>query len=159
MERRPRFDRTRENPSLSCPRSLRSRAAGFLSVLLLCLVLSAACAGDRRTRERPEATGQNAGWLARAQEQITAREYRASENGKGLQAPNRAHNLRTYFEPVGIRVHDRTAGGQPQLVELRLNGVGRGKSIKPVAPGQVIHHEGRIEIHRPGLVEWYVNSA
>jgi hypothetical protein len=124
------------------------------------VAIAAACAGpDPRAAEPQDAAGQDAGWLARAQEQIAAGEYRASENGEGLQAPNRAHNLRTYFEPVGIRVHDRTAGGQPQLVELRLNGVGRGRSIGPVAPGEVIHHEGRVEIHRPGLVEWYVNSA
>jgi hypothetical protein len=36
-----------------------------------------------------------ADWLAQAHQQVAAREYRASENGQGLQAPNRAHNLRT----------------------------------------------------------------
>ncbi|HIE11786.1 MAG TPA: hypothetical protein EYP62_09240, partial [Kiritimatiellae bacterium] len=32
---------------------------------------------------------------SRLQRGITAAEYRASENGRGLQAPNRAHGLRT----------------------------------------------------------------
>jgi hypothetical protein len=35
--------------------------------------------------------------LAAMQRHIAQREYRASENGEGLQAPNRVHNLRTYF--------------------------------------------------------------
>lgn len=46
------------------------------------------------------------------QRYIAEREYRASRNERGLQAPNRAHNLRTWFEPDGIRVHDRTAAGR-----------------------------------------------
>ncbi len=36
--------------------------------------------------------------LAAMQRHIAQREYWASENGEGLQAPNRVHNLRTYFE-------------------------------------------------------------
>jgi hypothetical protein len=100
-----------------------------------------------------------ASWLARAQQQIAAREYSASENGDGLQAPNRAQNLRIYFEPNGIRVHDRTASGRPELLRLSLAGVGRGDSLAAVGPGQPpLAHESRVEIRRPGLVEWYVNS-
>jgi len=34
-------------------------------------------------------------------ETITAREYSASPNDDALQAPNRAHDLRTYFDPTG----------------------------------------------------------
>jgi hypothetical protein len=99
-------------------------------------------------------------WLAKAQEQIAAREYRASENGQGLQAPNRAQDLRTYFERTGIRVHERTAGGSPELLRLSLRGFGRGGSLAEVAPGERVVAQGdRVEIQRPGLVEWYVNSA
>ncbi len=57
--------------------------------------------------------------LAAVQRHIAQREYRASANGQGRQAPNRAHNLRTYFEPTGIRVHDRTRTGSPELLALR----------------------------------------
>jgi hypothetical protein len=39
------------------------------------------------------------GFLAAAARHIAEREHRASENGSGLQAPNRRHNLRTHFEP------------------------------------------------------------
>ena len=47
-------------------------------------------------------------WLARAQSEIARREYHASRSGSDLQAPNRAHDLRTYFEPTGVRIHSRT---------------------------------------------------
>jgi hypothetical protein len=99
-----------------------------------------------------------AGWLARAQEHIAEREYRASATEGGLQAPNRAHGLRTWFEPTGIRVHARTAAGSPALVALRLAGVGRADSLAAVAAGQVTSAESRVEIRRPNLVEWYVNA-
>jgi hypothetical protein len=98
------------------------------------------------------------GWLAGAQREIAAREYRVSRSAAGLQAPNRAHNLRTYFEPTGIRVHDRTAPGSPELLALRLAGVGRGGSLAPVEAGTIASEGARIEIRRPGLVEWYLNS-
>ena len=54
-------------------------------------------------------------WLARARRGLAEREYWASRNRRGLQAPNRAQNLRTYFGPSGIRVHDRTAAGSAEL--------------------------------------------
>ena len=97
--------------------------------------------------------------LARVQQRIAEREYRASENESGLQAPNRAHNLRTYFEKSGIRVHDRIAGGSPQLFGMSLSGVGRGNTVAGAASGgDVVADGNRVEIRRPGLVEWYVNS-
>ena len=98
------------------------------------------------------------GFLARAQRHIEEREYRASENSEGLQAPNRAHNLRTYFGPSGIRVHDRTQAGSPELFELTLTGVGRGETLVRIGPGEVSSEGPRVEIKRPGLVEWYVNT-
>jgi hypothetical protein len=88
----------------------------------------------------------SADWLATAQRAIAEREYHASESEGVLQAPNRAHNLRTWFEPSGIRVHDRTAGGSPALVELRLAGVGRPGELKAPAEGEVLGEADRIEI-------------
>src|SRR5262245_18952650 len=92
------------------------------------------------------------------QAQLAAREYRASENGQGLQAPNRAHNLRTYFDAQGIRVVDRTVGGSPELLQLSLSRVGREGALADVAAGTVVADENRVEIQRPGLVEWFVNG-
>jgi hypothetical protein len=76
------------------------------------------------------------GWLGRAQRGLAEREYQASRNRAGLQAPNRAHDLRTYFEPSGIRVHDRTAAGSPELLSLSLSGVGRADRVTPVGPAR-----------------------
>ncbi len=85
-------------------------------------------------------------------------EYQPSENGKGLQAPNRAHNLRTYFNSTGIRVHDRTAAGDTELASFSLIGMGRGTELLPVAAGTVTHASTRVEIQRSGVIEWYENS-
>lgn len=98
------------------------------------------------------------GWLARAQEHIAEREYRASESGGALQAPNRAHDLRTWFEPTGVRVHGRTAANAMELVSLRLAAAGREGALAPVGAGEVAAEGNRVEIRREGLVEWYVNS-
>ncbi|MFO0690052.1 MAG: integrin alpha [Myxococcota bacterium] len=91
---------------------------------------------------------------------LALREYWATDGGEGLQAPNRAQDLRSYFEATGVRIHARTATESPRLVELRMAGLGRGESMRPVGAGAVTHHEGRIEIARAelGLVEWFVNS-
>jgi hypothetical protein len=96
--------------------------------------------------------------LAAVQRHIAQREYRANTNGQGLQASNRAHNLRTYFESTGIRVHDRTRAGNPELLALNLVRVGRGETLARIEPGEVTSDGARVEIHRPELVEWYKNS-
>jgi len=97
-------------------------------------------------------------WLAAARRHIALREYRASENATGLQAPSRRHAFRTYFEPTGIRVVDRVAEGSPQLLALRLEQIGRANSLTPVAPGLVACDGARVEIRHGSLLEWYVNS-
>jgi hypothetical protein len=127
----------------------------WISPVLVALLLFLACAGPHPIRPDPP----SAGFIARAQEYIAAREYHASENGEGLEAPNRAHNLRTYFATTGIRVNDRTAGGGPSLLRLSLSGVGREGALVAVEPGtEVVTNESRVEIQRSGLVEWFVNS-
>jgi hypothetical protein len=92
--------------------------------------------------------------FTRMQRSIEAREYQATRNDRGLQAPNRNHRLRTYFEPTGIRVHDRSAqGGDPELLTLRWTGVGRGTSLAAVPEGEVSHEGARVEIRREGMLE------
>ncbi len=54
-------------------------------------------------------------WLTRVQRGLTEKEYEATQNRVGLQAPNRVHDLRTYFDASGIRVHDRTAAGESRV--------------------------------------------
>ncbi|KGJ89257.1 hypothetical protein ND16A_2150 [Thalassotalea sp. ND16A] len=103
-------------------------------------------------------TGVSKSWWTQLQRARARNEYQPSENGKGLQAPNRAHNLRTYFDSTGIRVHDRTAAGESELASFSLIGMGRGAELLPVAAGIVTHTSTRVEIQRPGVIEWYENS-
>ena len=74
----------------------------------------------------------DSGWLATVQKKIAQKEYEVGNNGKGLQAPNRAHNIRTYFDEKGIHVVDRTADGNPELLRLTLAGFGRGRLCRAV---------------------------
>ncbi|MBW2541023.1 MAG: FG-GAP repeat protein [Deltaproteobacteria bacterium] len=103
--------------------------------------------------------GADAAWMGRIQHHLAEREYAVGPNLHGLQAPNRAHNLRTYFDATGIQVVDRTAVSSPDLLALRLASIGRGAQSLPVAPGEVTSAGARVEIRRPHIVEWYLNSA
>ena len=153
--------------------ALRSSAVylALLPVLLLLLLLGElSCGGGpsgiiraavpsdvSAAPEQASAEPTDRGFAA-AQRHLAQREYRTSENGEGLQAPNRVHNLRTYFDATGIHVHDRTRAGSPELLALQLTGVGRGEALAQVGPGKVSSEGARVEIQRPGLLEWYENS-
>lgn len=95
-------------------------------------------------------------WLADAQRAIALHEYDARPTAGRIQAPNRAHGFRTYFDGEQIRVEKRHAPATRSLT-LRLARVGRST---PRAVGEgTLHVEGRrVEMRRPGLTEWYVNS-
>lgn len=95
---------------------------------------------------------------------IAEREYLATPSRAGLQAPNRRQDFRVYFDRSGIRLHDRTAAGSPELVRLSLVRMGResgsgSNALFAVGSGQLTSDGARVEIARPGLVEWYSNSA
>ncbi len=109
-----------------------------------------------RKQERP--SGVDKDWWSRVQRGLAQYEYRPSENGSGLQAPNRVHNLRTYFDASGIRVHDRTTEST-ELVGLSLHRLGRGTALQAVKGGTVHQLDTRVEIRRPGIIEWYENTA
>jgi len=130
-----------------------------LRKLATLIVLVTGCHAAETAREASDgASAERGDFLSRAQAHVAAREYWASPTEAGLQAPNREHGLRTYFEPTGVRVHDRASAGSPRLVELRLARAGRGDALELVPPGEVTHREGRVEIRRDDLVEWYENS-
>jgi len=131
-------------------------AASLTFAIALAFALPAQAAGAAAERATADAVPSD--WLPRVERALAEKEYEASRNARGLQAPNRAHGLRTYFEPGGIRVVDRTAAGGPELLGLRLARIGRGDALAPVAPGEVTNEGARVEIRRPGVVEWYLNS-
>ncbi|MBK7952130.1 MAG: FG-GAP repeat protein [Deltaproteobacteria bacterium] len=100
--------------------------------------------------------------IERAQSHLAQREYWASATDEGLQAPNRAHDLRSYFGARGVSVEDRDATERTPLVALSLVGLGRQASLSRVPAGEVVDvGEGRVEIRRAsiGLVEWFENSS
>ena len=76
----------------------------------------------------------------------------------GLQAPNRAQDLRTWFEPTGIRVQARSDTEAEALVALRWEALGRAGHRTAVGAARIGHAGPRVELRRPdGLVEWYEN--
>ena len=105
----------------------------------------------------PKGTGQD--WWQKVQRGIAESEYHPSDSQYGLQSPNRAHNLRIYFDPTGIRLHDRTRVGSTELAGLSLVRLGRGSALTSVEEGEVTYEGSRVEIRRPGLIEWYENSV
>ncbi len=92
---------------------------------------------------------------------IEQREYHASLTPEGLQAPNRAHNLRTWFREGGIDVVPRMATDDAPTWSLgwRTTGWGRGGRIAPVrTDGVAPHADGaRVTYAFDGLDEWYEN--
>ena len=113
--------------------------------------------------------GGSTGWWAAAQENIRQSEYQVTRQdqavladvGAAYQAPNRAHNLRTYFSPQGIRVIPRVLAGEtpPWQWGVALSGYGEAGAVQPV-PAASLHVEGnRVEYRRGALTEWYVNDA
>ncbi len=112
--------------------------------------------------------GAGTDWWAAAQEKIRQSEYQVTWQERtylpGLatayQAPNRAHNLRTYFTPQGIRVIPRIFESEtpPWEWSLALSGTGYADDVQPV-PAANLHSKGnRIEYRRELLTEWYVND-
>ncbi|MBN1850854.1 MAG: FG-GAP repeat protein [Deltaproteobacteria bacterium] len=98
-------------------------------------------------------------WISNVRQGMAEHEYHAGLNAEGLQAPNRVHNLRTYFDDTGIHVSDRTTKESVELLGLKTLGMGRGEVLSKVEPKGVIHHDkNRVEIRRVGFTEWYINS-
>ncbi len=115
------------------------------------------------------------GWWAGVQEAIRQSEYNITwQEGTFLpdlpqayQAPNRAHNLRTYFTSTGIRIIPRAEITPTWETRLALTGYGRAGHIQAVEASTrkaAIGH--RFEYHyqrvlgnrRLALAEWYVND-
>jgi hypothetical protein len=100
-------------------------------------------------------------WWGTVRAGIEAEEYHASVAAAGLQAPNRAENLRTYFRPGGIEIVPRTTrtGAAPQWSwrweSLRFGREGRLASLAPASP---VAEGPRVRYPRAGLIEWYDNT-
>jgi len=121
----------------------------------------------------PEATD---GWWTAVQEGIRQSEYHitwqehthladmpvtSTAPGAGAyQAPNRAHNFRTYFTPAGVRLIPRVIEGETPPWEwgLTLTGYGYTGDVQSVTTAPLQVDENHIEYQRGDLTEWYVND-
>jgi hypothetical protein len=114
--------------------------------------------------------GVDADWWSAVQEEIRRSEYHVtwqdstylSDVPASYQAPNRAHNLRTYFQSEGPIVIPRTgfeAGETPPWRwEARLAAWGRPGVTQPVPAASLSASDNRIEYERGALREWYLNN-
>ena len=140
-------------------RSAVRTASTIVSIGLLSVsaAIPVSMPGERAHRESATAEAPvPTPWLAKAERSIVEREYEATDSGSGIQAPNRAHGLRTWFEPTGARIVDRESDST-MYVRLRTSSIGR-SDAQPLAAGEVVADGARVEVRRPGVVEWYENS-
>jgi hypothetical protein len=101
--------------------------------------------------------------IRRSEYQVTWQDHTTlSDIPAAYHAPNRAHNLRTYFTQAGPVIVPRTLpeGTQEEWHwGLRLVGWGRAEAIRPAPPAsQLASQANRIEYRRGDLIEWYVND-
>ncbi|NLF01274.1 MAG: hypothetical protein GX601_09890 [Anaerolineales bacterium] len=125
---------------------------------------------DVSTDDIPVAAGTSSDWWATVQEALDALEYYVTWQEQtylpdlqtAYQAPNRAHNLRTYFGAAGPIVIPRKwleeTNSPPWRLELTLTAWGRAGALEAVAPAMLEATENRIEYRRGEVVEWYQNE-
>ncbi len=131
------------------------RLAYFLLLSALTLLLVTISQASTGTLSE----GTDTGWLAKVEKELADLEYHASDTTKGLQAPNRVHNLRTYFSSAGISLVERTGEMDSELFQMHLAGMGRGSGISPFArTAEISFTDNRVELRHEGISEWYVNG-
>jgi FG-GAP repeat protein len=96
-------------------------------------------------------------WLSVVQSAIEREEYHTSVSAAGLQAPNRAQNIRTYFKDSGIEVVPRIDEKPSWSWQWRTVAWGREGHIRPTSSIPPTHKGARVEYAREGLMEWYEN--
>lgn len=105
-------------------------------------------------------------WWSGVQEQIGQSEYQVTwqettalpDIAAAYQAPNRVHNLRTYFTPAGIRVVPRTDATATWEWSLTLTGYGFVGNVQTPEGATLMVNGNRVEYQRGALTEWYVND-
>jgi hypothetical protein len=98
-------------------------------------------------------------WWQAVTAQMAREEYTATANAEGLQAPNRAHNLRTQFGAGAIaivpRVSDAIPGWRFGWETARF---GRPDALRAVESAGPEPNGSRVTYRRPEFDEWYDNS-
>jgi hypothetical protein len=105
--------------------------------------------------------GGDENWWQTVSAQIERGEYAATPTPHGLQAPNRAQNLRTTFGEHGIEIVPRTEKGVEPAWRFawQTTGIGRPGGIEAVSPSSPSAAGARVVYQRDGWSEWYENTA
>ncbi|TLV03106.1 FG-GAP-like repeat-containing protein [Dyadobacter luticola] len=101
--------------------------------------------------------------VSQLQEGLEKREYHISfdEQKQSLQSPNRKQNLRAYYKPGKLSIHNRVdSSGQNFQLHLTTAGVyANGQKLyAPEQTAEVSNHENQLDIHSRGFTEQYINS-
>ena len=113
------------------------------------------------TPHLPAAPGVSDAWWSRTQADLARAEYGATLTSAGLQAPNRAHNLRTTFAEHGIAVVPRTTSevALESHFAWETTGIGRSGRMEEASRVSPEAEGSRVTYRRDGWSEWYENSA
>lgn len=150
-----------------------SKITHSLSIILLILVLvvqnTPALPGYSNIQPALAANdlpGLPGDWLAQAQEQIRQSEYNLSWTDQPLiagapasyQAPNRAQNLRFYFQEHGLQAIPRSETEPGWVWGLSLSSYGRGDQFTTVEQPALEVTGNQVIYHRQELSEVYTNN-
>jgi hypothetical protein len=146
---------------------MRPRCSALACALAILVLLVSLDSRAPRPAGPPPAAAPDPATVASLQENIRRWEYHVTWQERtslpGLpaayHAPNRAHDLRTYFTPDGVRMTRRTGAGPSWEWGLSLAAYGAGAGLAAPAPARLVTAQNRIEYRRGDLVEWYVNDA
>lgn len=109
------------------------------------------------------AAGLSEATLADIRSSLEKQEYHISfdEKKKMLQSPNRAHNLRAYYQPGKFTVQTRVdTTGQGFKLELINEGIfADGKPLySPQSDAKAAHHENKVQISHEAFTEEFINN-
>jgi FG-GAP repeat/FG-GAP-like repeat len=104
-------------------------------------------------------SGAGEGWWNAVTAQIAREEYSATSGAEGLQAPNRAHNLRTHFHERGIAISPRVSeAGAGWRFGWETAWFGRPGVLRAVGGARPEPNGSRVTYRRAAFDEWYDNS-
>ncbi|MDM7913775.1 MAG: integrin alpha, partial [Candidatus Eisenbacteria bacterium] len=104
--------------------------------------------------------GADESWLQVVAAQLARDEYNATLTPEGIQAPNRAHNLRTQFRAGGIEVAPRHVGTPTSVWRFAwtTSHFGRPGVLRAVEAADPEQGGSRVSYRRADFDEWYENS-
>jgi hypothetical protein len=105
--------------------------------------------------------GADESWYQAVTGDLARAEYAATRTPAGLQAPNRAQNLRTAFGEHGIEVVPRTGNDVAPAWRFAWKTIGMGRQgrMEEVGVASPESEGARVTYRREGWSEWYENTA